>query len=56
MGVMKMGCYGDHHMVITRSSWLNCALRDDETVYWVSIGHFEAVSVGRVKIGKVYIW
>ena len=22
----------------TRSSWLNCALRDDEVVYWVSIG------------------
>ena len=26
----------------TRSSWLNCALRDDEAVYWVSIGHYEA--------------
>ena len=30
----------------TRSRWLNCALRDDEAVYWVSIGHFEAVAVG----------
>ena len=30
----------------TRSSWLNCALRDDESVYWVSIGHYEAVAVG----------
>ena len=30
----------------TRSSWLNCALRDDEAVYSVSIGHFEAVAVG----------
>ena len=30
----------------TRSSWLNCALRDDEAVYWVSIGHYEAVGVG----------
>ena len=30
----------------TRSSWLNCALRADETVYWVSIGHYEAVAVG----------
>ena len=30
----------------TRSSWLNCALRDDEAVYWVSIGHYEAVAVG----------
>ena len=29
----------------TRSSWLNCALRDDEAVYWVSIGHYEAVAV-----------
>ena len=24
----------------TRSSWLNCALRADEAVYWVSIGHY----------------
>ena len=31
---------------ITRSSWLNCALRDDEAVYWVSVGHYEAVAVG----------
>ena len=30
----------------TRSSLLNCALRDDEAVYWVSIGHYEAVAVG----------
>ena len=30
----------------TRSSWLNCALRDDEAVYWVSIEHYEAVAVG----------
>ena len=30
----------------TRSSWLNCALQDDEAVYWVSIGHYEAVAVG----------
>ena len=30
----------------TRSSWLNCVLRDDEAVYWVSIGHYEAVAVG----------
>ena len=30
----------------TRSSWLNCALRNDEAVYWISIGHCEAVAVG----------
>ena len=30
----------------TRSSWLNCALRDDEAVYWVSIGHCEALAIG----------
>ena len=24
----------------------SCALRDDEAVYWVSIGHYEAVAVG----------
>ena len=34
------------HLPQTRSSWLNCALRDDEAVYWVSIGHYEAVAVG----------
>ena len=32
--------------MVTRSSWLNCALRDDEAVYWISIGHYEAVAVG----------
>ena len=32
---------------ITRSSWLNCTVRDDEAVlYWVSIGHYEAVALG----------
>ena len=30
----------------TRSIWLNCAIRDDEAVYLVSIGHYEAVAVG----------
>ena len=29
-----------------RSSWLNCALRDNEAVYWVIIGHYKAVAVG----------
>ena len=33
-------------MIITRSSWLNCALRSDEAVYWVSIGFSEAIAVG----------
>ena len=33
-------------IISTRSSWLNCALRDDEAVFWVSIGHYEAVAVG----------
>ena len=32
--------------VETRSNWLNCALWDDEVVYWVSIGRYEAVAVG----------
>ena len=27
----------------TRTSWLNRALRDYEAVYWVSIGHYEAL-------------
>ena len=35
-----------YRVEITRSSWLNCALRDDEAVYWVNIGHYEAVEVG----------
>ena len=33
-------------LMVTRSGWLNCALRDYEAVYWVSIGHYEAVVVG----------
>ena len=35
----------------TRSSWLNCALRDNEAVYLVSRGHYEAVidDTGSVK-------
>ena len=32
--------------VKTRSSWVNCALRDEEAVYWVSVAHYEALSVG----------
>ena len=28
----------------TRSTWLNCALRDNKTMFWVSIGHYEAVA------------
>ena len=27
----------------TRSSWLNCALRDDEAVYWVSMRRYQLV-------------
>ena len=30
----------------TRSSRLNCALRDDDAVYWVSIGHYEGLAIG----------
>ena len=40
-------CNPQQNKKITRSSWLNCALRDDEAVYWVSIGHYEAVAVGK---------
>ena len=38
-----------HHftsLTLTRSIWVNCALRDEEAVYWVSVAHYEAVSVG----------
>ena len=34
------------NLYYTRSSWLNCALRDDEAVYWVRIRHYEAVAIG----------
>ena len=53
----------------TRSSWLNCALRGDEAVYWVSIGqqcgwyltelsHYEAVIdvIGSVGIDDDFIY
>ena len=36
----------DKIQIETRSSWLNCSLRDDEAVYWVSIAHYRAVAVG----------
>ena len=49
--LVKSLCYGDGDGTgdgaarsRTRSIWLNCALRDDEAAYWVSIGHFEAVA------------
>ena len=37
---------GDKTFGKTRSSWFNSALRDDEAVCWVSIGHYEALAVG----------
>ena len=55
-------------LTITRSSWLNCALRDNEAVYWVSIGQYKSVVVcnwwywvsrGHLclcKLNKVEIW
>ena len=49
-GWQKVGdpASGAHAMMAiqTRSSWLNCALLDGDAVYWVSTGHYEAVSVG----------
>ena len=36
----------DKRQLLTRSSWFNCALRDDEAVCWVSIGYCEALAVG----------
>ena len=37
--------YSDEKKEVTKSSWLNCALRDEEAVYWVSIGHCQAIAV-----------
>ena len=31
--------HNDEQETLTRSSRLNCALRDDEALYWASIGH-----------------
>ena len=39
-------CSSEQRKLETRSSWVNCALRDEEAVYWVSVAHYEAVSVG----------
>ena len=46
MKTPKFGFYVKETGVATKSSWLNCSLRDDEAVYWVSIGHYDAVAVG----------
>ena len=35
----KRGGGGQRRLVKIKLDWLNCALRDDEAVYWVSIGH-----------------
>ena len=43
--VLLNGVKHNESLFITRSSWLNCALRVDEAVYWVSIKHYE-VAVG----------
>ena len=31
---------------VNAQQWSNCVLQDDEAVYWISIGHYEAVAVG----------
>ena len=36
VSLQKISCF---ERLKTRSSWLNCALRGDVAVYWVSIGH-----------------
>ena len=43
---MKKKLEREREVKKTRSSWLNCALRGDEAVYWVSLGHYEAEAVG----------
>ena len=37
---------GYGNVVMWMMVMINCALRDDQTVYWVSKGHYEAVAVG----------
>ena len=42
----QAGMTENEEQLLTRSSWVNCALRDEDAVYWVSVAHYEAVSVG----------
>ena len=42
----EMEFWHHEHFFKTRSSWINCALRYDEAVYWISIGHYEGEAVG----------
>ena len=42
----RIGWVSSWKDLMIRSSWLNCAVQDDEAVYWVSVGHYEAVAVG----------
>ena len=49
-------CHGDviSQVKKTRSSWLNCVLRGDEAVYWVSIGqHWLVLSQYEVLIDVI---
>ena len=51
------GSVEDIH-AFTRSSWLNCALRDDEAVYWVSMRRYQLVidDTGSVKDIHAFIY
>ena len=43
-------------VIQTRSSWLNCALRADEAVYWVSIGQLWLVFGGTESVWGGTSW
>ena len=41
--VVIKGGLCNENIARTRSSWLNCALRDDEAVYWVCMRRYQLV-------------
>ena len=43
----QAGMTENEEQLLTRSSWVNCALRDEEAVHWVSsVAHYETLVVG----------
>ena len=48
--------FGMLNVDVTRSSWLSCALRGDEAMYWVSIVHQWLVLVGLYKVSIWWYW
>ena len=54
--IKKWKQFGMLNVDVTRSSWLSCALRGDEAVYWVSIVPQWLVLVGLYKVSIRWYW